>query len=71
MDRKKDAKVKFLIPDFNGEMQDMRIYDSVLAQEQIDAIYNDGTPNVEKVLFDGTNAFEPIHHWVIEEEENK
>jgi len=49
----------------------MRIYDSALKQNQVDAIYNNGEPIVEKILFDGKSAFEPIHHWVIETEENE
>ncbi|MGB1204076.1 MAG: LamG-like jellyroll fold domain-containing protein [Chitinophagales bacterium] len=69
--QEKDAKVKFLIPDFNGDMQDMRIYNTTLKQKHVDAIYNDGEPNLEKILFDGKQAFEPIHHWVIEAEETE
>lgn len=57
---------KFLInTKFNGQMQDFRIYDFTLSQNQINAIFNNGEMQMESKLYDGKKPFQPIGHFTV------
>ena len=65
LEKDKTNTVKFYIPELDGDMEDMRIYNIMLNSAQIKAIYNNGKPNTERILNDGSRDFEPLHHWII------
>lgn len=62
---KKEIEKFFINTKFFGKLQDIRIYDFVLSQHQINAIYNNGKIRLDRELFDGNKKFNPITHFII------
>ena len=63
---KNDIEKFFINTKFSGQLQDFRIYDFVLSQNQINAIFHNGEICTEKKLSDGQQDFEPITHFIIQ-----
>jgi hypothetical protein len=63
---KRMGEVQLLISTlFNGQMQDFRIYNMVLTDSQIQAIYNNGNITNVEDLWDGEKVFKPIKHFSV------
>jgi hypothetical protein len=62
---KNDIEKLLINTEFAGQLQDFRVYTFVLSQNQINAIFNNGTICLQKQLFDGHENFSPIVHFVI------
>ena len=53
---------------FNGNIEDVRIYDRALTQQEISAIYSKGQGTYSHSLVKGYPTFKaPIHHWKLQE----
>jgi hypothetical protein len=60
----KKKTIRFLINNFNGKLQDIRIYDAALSKPQMSAIYNDDTMTLTSRLEVNGETFIPKYHLV-------
>ena len=60
----KSALSRFLINRFNGKIQDVRIYESVLSPSQISAVYNNNKITLSSQLYVQGEGFMPKYHLV-------
>ena len=66
MGKEKKEVVKFFISTiYNGNIDDFRIYNFSISENQAKAIYNSGEMTVDKVLTENGKEFEPTHHFVM------
>ncbi len=64
--REKNDLVNFIMGNFNGRLQDLRIYDFALQADQVDAIYNRKDLFTNEPDPDPSMDFEPKHSWMVE-----
>ncbi len=64
------AKVKIRVLNFKGKMEDLRIYNFALSQEQVHQIYNKGKGTLDTKLKVDESEFAPIQHWKTMDKEN-
>lgn len=62
LESSKRKKALFLINNFNGELQDIRIYDIALSKAQMAAVYNNNKVTLTSRLFADGEAFIPKYH---------
>lgn len=55
----------FINTNYNGEIRDVRVYDKVLSNNEILAIYNLGEITNEEILTANNNKFAPVRHYTI------
>jgi hypothetical protein len=59
----RDEIVHFATKTFQGRMEDLRIYDFALNQEQVNAIYNNGSGTLETIIEVAEGDLKPVQHW--------
>ncbi len=63
---KNEGEVKLLISTlFRGRMQDVRVFNYILTNNQVKAIYNNGEITTAEELFDGKKMFKPFKHFTV------
>jgi hypothetical protein len=64
LETEKNVSARFLTNVFNGYVQDIRIYDAVLTEPQLQAIYNKGEITLDSRLTAENEIFIPRYHLV-------
>ena len=66
----RDAVIDFKTLTFKGAIEDLRVYDFALSQDQVSALFNNGQGTLATTLGPDGAKFTPSEHWLAFEEKN-